>query len=109
MSTSSRTTGSTRLITRASTVAPTFAPHPPQRIATAESSRIASPPARPLGRSIFASPAMSGRSANPRTKRRSIRSFQRHTQSPSKTSAPPRVATARRSPVLMRLRYLRCG
>ena len=101
--TSSRRIGSRRASTRSRSVAPTFEPQPPQRIATVESSRITSGGARPgagAGAGDLASDppvalpsSISGRSEKRRMNRRSIRSFQRQTHAPS-SDQWPRDATA---------------
>ena len=77
---------------RESTVAPTLAPQPPQRMAMAEISLSASRSANG-GSATAGAGVISGSSLNLRMKRRSIQSFQRHTQSPS-TTRPLRVPTA---------------
>ena len=84
---------------RDSTVAPTLAPQPPQRMAMAEISLSACRSAK--GGNDAGGAVMSGNSLNLRMKRRSIQSFQRHTQAPSATS-PLRVPSACRSPVEIR-------
>ena len=81
---------------RVSTVAPTLAPQPPQRMAMAEISLSASRSAN--GGSAAGATFISGRSLYLRMKRRSIQSFQRHTHEPS-TTIPLRVPTAWRPPV----------
>ena len=94
---------------RDSTVAPTLAPQPPQRMATAEIACVCSPrrsgTASPAGR---ATSAMAGNSVNLRMKRRSIQSFQRQTSRRARRSAP-REATACLSPVLISASQRRCG
>ena len=103
ISTSSRSIGASAPSARDSTVAPTFAPQPPQRIATAESACAASSASSrtPAGaRAIAAGGAIAGKSLKRAMKRRSIQSFQRQTQAPLKPIAP-REATAKRSPVLI--------
>jgi len=77
---------------RESTVAPTLAPQPPQRMAMAEISLSASRSANG-GSATAGAGVISGSSLNLRMKRRSIQSFHRHTQSPS-TTRPLRVPTA---------------
>ena len=81
---------------RVSTVAPTLAPQPPQRMAMAEISLSACRSAK--GGSAAGGVAISGSSLNLRMKRRSIQSFQRHTHAPS-TTRPLRCRSrgARRS------------
>jgi hypothetical protein len=101
ISTSSRVDRVKLASARDSTVAPTLAPQPPQRMAMAEmacslcSARRAESP-RPAARRLRPSAEF----GEARMKRRSIQSFQRQTQSPRAKSAP-REATACRSPVLI--------
>ena len=108
ISTSLRGTGFSALSARVKTVAPTFAPHPPHRMAMAEISLITSLLARPAGRSVFSSSSMSGKLLNLSMKRRSIQFFQRHIALPLRDQMP-REATAYWSPVEIRLRNRRCG
>ena len=109
MSTSLRSMGSMAASARDNTFAPTLAPQPPQRMAKAEiackdSSALRANDATAGGRSG----AISGNSVNLRMKLRSMWSFQRHTQSPAKPSAP-RDATACWSPVEISDNQSRCG
>ena len=76
---------------RVSTVAPTLAPQPPHRMARAEISLSAARSA--IGDCACGGFAISGSTLNLRMKRRSIQSFQRHTQAPW-TTTPLRVPTA---------------
>ena len=92
-STSSRRTGVNCASTRSSGVAPTFEPHPPQRIAAVEIAFRSSGPASPDATAGPASARISGRSAYLAMNRRSIQSFQRHTRAPS-TDHGPRPPTA---------------
>jgi len=82
-----------RWMTRDSTVLPTFAPQPPQRMASVDSSRIAAPSASPAASAGASPPAMAGSSLNFAMNRRSIQSFQRHSHAPSADQLP-REATA---------------
>ncbi len=108
ISTSSRAIGCTPASARESTVAPTLAPHPPQRIAMAEIACACSASASgtrvvPAAASASESARFAGIGSNSlylRMKRRSIQSFQRQTHSP-RTQSAPREATAYRSPVLI--------
>ena len=116
INTSARSTGLSAPSARDSTVAPTLAPQPPQRMAIAEMACAASSASsltgltdEPAGASV-----MGARSVNLRMKSRSMRSFQRHSQRltqpvPAPRPQPPREATAKRSPVLIRASQLGCG
>ena len=103
ISTSSRETGSSPASAFSSTVAPTLEPQPPQRMAMADISLIASLSTNPRGISCRTSPSMSGSRLNLCMKRRSIQSFQIHTQRPS-SAHQEREAMAYLSPVEIRLR-----
>ena len=87
-STSSRRTGVNRASTRSRGVAPTFEPHPPQRIAAVEIARRSSGPASPAATAGPAAAGISGRSAYCAMNRRSMRSFQRHAKPPSNDQGP---------------------
>ncbi len=109
ISTSSRSIGWTLASARDSTVAPTFAPQPPQRMAIAEIACVRSPSSSGTASAVVAACSAIGPSSlKRRMKRRSIQSFQRHTQSPRAKNAP-REATACRSPVLISASQRRCG
>ncbi len=95
-------------MTLESTLLPTLAPQPPQRIAMAEISLIASSPANAWSTSGKFSALITGSSLNMRMKRRSIQSLARHTQAPSRDQ-PLREAMAYLSPVLMSPRNFDCG
>ncbi len=97
--TSARSAGATRPSARDSTVAPTLAPQPPHRMASAEMSAMAA--ASATGFFARDAAAMSGSSLNLRMKRRSIQSLSRHTQCPPKLT-PLRAPTAYLSPVVTR-------
>ena len=95
ISTSGRSTGCSWPSARESTLAPTLAPQPPQRMATAEiacsdSSALSVSCDACMGR---AASAMAGSSVKRRMNWRSMWSFQRQTQAPAKPSVP-REATA---------------
>ena len=107
--TSGRSTGCSPPNARDSTVAPTLAPHPPQRMAIADNACAASSPSsRTAEACAGAASCIAGNSLNRRMKRRSIQSFQRQTQAPWKCN-PPREATAYLSPVLIRANQWRCA
>ena len=116
ISTSARSTGASAPSARESTVAPTLAPQPPQRMAIAEMACAASSSSSltALAGACALVADIGAKSLNLAMKSRSMRSFQRHSQLlsrpvPEPKPQPPREATAKRSPVLIRANQLRCG
>jgi hypothetical protein len=113
ISTSSRSIGCSRASARDSTVAPTLAPQPPQRMAMAEIGLGLFGGERQRARrrwgAVESALDIGGNSLKRRMKRRSIQSFQRQTQSPPRRADHAARRDRVRSPVLIRASQRRCG
>ena len=111
INTSSRLIGWRLASARESTLLPTFAPQPPQRIAAADIACVcsfSSSGTKFCADASFGVTFMVGNSLNLRMKRRSIQSFHCHTQFPCAKIAP-RDATACWSPVEIKASQRDCG